>query len=168
MMHFIKNNEDLRGPVILGPGISVVQNSSGINILDAEGGGGAGEGSACGVITFNMYESSHDIATGRQAHAVVPDDCTITEVWLLSQQVPASVVVDLWAVDYAGFYTVSSAQSICAGNKITLVSGISKHDDVLTGWSKTLPSRTILIPNLDSVSGVNKGVLSLHVFVTYG
>lgn len=105
------------------------------------------------------------IVTGRAGFIVVPWDCTITQMTILSSD-PAvtsgSIVVDIWKDSYAN-YPPTVTDSICGSAKPTLSSAIKNQDSTLTGWSKTLVAGDIIGLNVDSVSAVTRVRLELRV-----
>ena len=79
--------------------------------------------------------------------------------WDLEADASGSIVIDLRAgLQSAG--DISTATSICASAKPTLSSARQVSSGAVTGWSN-IPAWARLVPNIDSVSGLNWAHLTL-------
>lgn len=101
------------------------------------------------------------ITTGVKGDIEVPFNCTIERVTLLADQ-SGSIVIDIWKDTYANF-APTVADTITASAKPTLSSAAKSQDATLTGWTKTVTAGDILRFNVDSVSTVQRVLVSLKV-----
>lgn len=82
---------------------------------------------------------------------IIPADCTILDVTLLTKGGTGSCVVDIWKVPY-GAYPPTSANSICGTNKPTITADIKYRDLGLATWSTALSLGDTLMFHLESTS----------------
>jgi hypothetical protein len=71
-----------------------------------------------------------------------------------------SIVIDLWKTTYAN-YPPTLANTITAAAKPSLSNAIKSTSSVLTGWTTSFTTGDILIPNVDSVTGLKAAKLLL-------
>jgi hypothetical protein len=90
----------------------------------------------------------------------VPYDATITQVIVLTQGGPGSMVCDIRKEVYAS-YPPDSGDSICASAKPTISAGIKYQDSTLTGWTTTVSAGDVLAFHLES----NSTFVAVAVFV---
>jgi hypothetical protein len=128
--------------------------------LDALGGVLAGlvNNTAAGVILEGF---GGVIAVSTQVDLFIPYACEILGVSLLANT-PGSIVIDIWS-DVFGNYPPTDADSITAAAPPTLVADDAYTDDVLTGWTTTLPANSTLRFNVDSVSSISRITLTLKL-----
>jgi len=100
------------------------------------------------------------ITTGIKGQIEIPFDCTITGVTLVGDQ-SGSIVVDINKSTYAGFPTTASI--VNAGAKPTLSSSQKYQDNTLTSWTVSLSAGDIIEYEVDSVSTVQRVLVSLMV-----
>jgi hypothetical protein len=96
-----------------------------------------------------------------QGDIVVPYDCTITAVTLLSDQ-SGSIAVDLWVDSYANF-PPTDADSITASAVPTISAAAKYRDTTLTGWTTALAAGDIIRYNVDSASTITRCTMYLTV-----
>lgn len=80
---------------------------------------------------------------------LIKDNCTITEVVLLTQGGNGDCVLDIWKSSYAG-YPPNVGNTICAAAKPTISGGVKYKDTTLTGWTTALSAGDTLLVKLDS------------------
>ena len=112
-------------------------------------------------IEFIINGGGSVIATGEHGHLEVPWACTINSVTVLADQ-SGSIVVDIWVDSFANF-PPTDADSITASAPPTLSTSQSSQDTTLTGWTTSLSKGDIIAYNVDSVTTVERVVISLKV-----
>lgn len=112
-------------------------------------------------LQFFIDGGGSEISTGIAGWVEVPFDCTITEARLLADQ-SGSIVVDIWKDTYAN-YPPTDADSITA-SAVPTISGATKSEDAtLTGWTTSVSKGDILYFSVDSVTTIQKCLVSLTV-----
>jgi len=115
-------------------------------------------------IAFIIDGGGSAITTGQKGHLEIPFACTINRVTVLADQ-SGSIVVDIWKDTYANFPPADD-DSITASAPPTLSSEQKSQDSTLTGWTVAIAAGDILAFNVDSVSTVERVVISLRVTKT--
>lgn len=82
---------------------------------------------------------------------VIAEDCTITDVTVLTRGGPGSCVIDIWRIAYGG-YPPSAGNSICGTNLPTITAGIKYRDTSLSTWTTNLSRGDTLLLHLTSAS----------------
>jgi len=113
------------------------------------------------AISFIIDGGGSAITTGQKGHLEIPFACTINQVTVLADQ-SGSIVVDIWKDAYANF-PPADADSITASAPPTLSSAQKSQDSTLTGWTTSISAGDILAFNVDSVSTVERVLISLKV-----
>lgn len=104
------------------------------------------------------------LTTGIKGWLRIPFACTINSVTMLADQ-SGSIVVDIWKDTYAN-YPPTVADTITASAKPTITTAIKSEDTTLTGWTVDVAAGDILMYNIDSVTTIEKLVLTLKVTKT--
>lgn len=104
------------------------------------------------------------LPTGVIGDVEIPYACTITQATLLADQ-SGSIVIDIWKDTYAN-YPPTVADTITASAKPTISSATKSQDTTLTGWTTTVSAGDTLRFNIDSVTNIQRVVLSLKVRTT--
>jgi len=99
------------------------------------------------------------IGKGAQGVLRIEDSFTLTEWYLLSDQI-GSIVIDVWLDTFAN-YPPTIADTITASNKPTLSSTDKASDVTLTGWTTTVTSGDVIKFNVDSVTDIQQCTLIL-------
>lgn len=86
---------------------------------------------------------------------VIPYNCTITKVTVLTSGGTGSCVIDIWKSTFAN-YPPSSLNTICGGSKPSITNDVKYQDSTLSDWTLNLLANDILVFNLSSVSGTFK------------
>ena len=112
-------------------------------------------------LQFFIDGAGSEISTGTAGWIEVPFDCTINEVILLADQT-GSIVIDVWKDSFAN-YPPTNADSIAASAIPTISSAIKSQDSTLTAWTVNLNKGDILYFNVDSVTTIERCLISLKV-----
>ncbi|MHA1737415.1 MAG: LamG domain-containing protein [Candidatus Heimdallarchaeota archaeon] len=113
------------------------------------------------AIEFLIDGAGSVISTGISGWLEVPFNCTITASRLTADQ-SGSIKVDIWKDTYANYPPVN-ADTITGANESEIVSGVKDEDETLTGWTTSLSAGDFLYFNVDSVSTIEKCLVSLTV-----
>ena len=105
--------------------------------------------------------SGAELTTGIKADIEVPFGCEIQRVTLLADQ-SGSVVVDIWKDSYAN-YPPTDADSITASAVPTITTALKSQDSTLTGWNTSIAAGDTLRFNVDSVTTIQRVLVSLWV-----
>jgi hypothetical protein len=116
---------------------------------------------AVGTIGLILDGGGSTITTGYKSFTTTAFSGEILSYTVLADRT-GSIVIDIWKDSYAN-YPLTSGDSICATNKVTLATGIKNTDSTLTSWTKTFAVGDNFGFNVDSVSGVQKISLTLRV-----
>lgn len=116
---------------------------------------------AVGTIGLVLDGGGSTITTGYKSFTTAAFSGEILSYTVLADRT-GSIVIDVWKDTYAN-YPLTSGNSICATNKVTLATGIKNTDSTLTSWIKTFSVGDNFGFNVDSVSGVQKISLTLRV-----
>lgn len=116
---------------------------------------------AVGTIGLVLDGGGSTITTGYKSFTTAAFSGEILSYTVLADRT-GSIVIDVWKDTYAN-YPLTSGDSICATNKVTLATGIKNTDSTLTSWIKTFSVGDNFGFNVDSVSGVQKISLTLRV-----
>lgn len=116
------------------------------------------------AIEFIIDGGGSALTTGIKGDLEIPFACTIQQVSMLADQ-SGSVVVDIWKDTYANFPPVD-ADSITASAPPTISSTTKSQDSTLTGWTTTVAAGDILRFNVDSITTIERVVVSLKVIKT--
>lgn len=113
-------------------------------------------------ITFTISGNGSTIAANASGHKIVPYNCTISKVEIVSSA-SGSIVVDIKKSTYSDYPTFTS---IAASAKPTLSAAVKATDSTLTGWTKTLSAgdRVQALVNSADINGTV--VLTLYVSKT--
>lgn len=101
------------------------------------------------------------IPTGIQGDVHVPFACTITGVFLFTDQT-GSIVIDLWKDTYANF-PPTDGNSITSATPVTISSASKATDTTLTSWTTSVAAGDIIRVNVDSASTVTRFTLAIRV-----
>lgn len=115
--------------------------------------------------TFNFIidGGGSTITTGVKGDIIIDAACTITQVTLLADQ-SGSIVIDLWKDSY-GNHPPTVADTITASAKPTISSATKAQDSTLTGWTKNITAGDIIRFNVDSVTSIQRCLVSIRVTV---
>jgi hypothetical protein len=116
---------------------------------------------AVGTIGLILDGGGSTITTGYKSFTTTAFSGEILSYTVLADRT-GSIVIDVWKDTYAN-YPLTSGDSICATNKVTLATGIKNTDSTLTSWTKAFAVGDNFGFNVDSVSGVQKISLTLRV-----
>lgn len=116
---------------------------------------------AVGTIGLVLDGGGSTITTGYKSFTTTAFSGEILSYTVLADRT-GSIVIDVWKDSYAN-YPLTSGDSICATNKVTLATGIKNTDSTLTSWTKNFAVGDNFGFNVDSVSGVQKISLTLRV-----
>ena len=116
---------------------------------------------AVGTIGLVLDGGGSTITTGYKSFTTTAFSGEILSYTVLADRT-GSIVIDVWKDTYAN-YPLTSGDSICATNKVTLATGIKNTDSTLTSWTKAFAVGDNFGFNVDSVSGVQKISLTLRV-----
>jgi len=114
------------------------------------------------AIVWQIDGGGAAITTGLKGEILIPFACTITNSWLLADQV-GSIVVDVYLSDYAGYPPTAS---ICAGGTKPTISATNRANTSISGWTTSLAANSILRFNVDSASTVTRCTVILTVTKT--
>lgn len=109
-------------------------------------------------LEFLIGNGTDLITTGLKPTGVIvaPRDGIFNSWILLSADITpisGSIVIDIYKDTYAN-YPPTAADTITGSAKPTISSDIKNTSSVLTGWTTAFNAGDILIPNVDSVSGL--------------
>ncbi len=104
------------------------------------------------------------ITTGIKVDIEIPFACTINRVTMLADQ-SGSIVVDIWKDTYANYPPVVG-DSITASAKPTITTALKSQDSTLTGWTTSITAGDTLRFNVDSVTTIQRVLVSLKVTKT--
>ena len=128
-------------------------------------GGGGGAGVRVGAVGIIFDGGGAALTPGVKGFLEVPFACTITAVTLLSTD-PAvlngSIVVDIWKDTYANYPPVVG-DSITGSAKPTIAGATKSRSTTLTGWTTAIAAGDILGFKIDSVTTLQRVLLSLTV-----
>jgi hypothetical protein len=113
------------------------------------------------ALAFIIDGGGATITTGVKGDLSVPFDCVIVSHTLLADQ-SGSIVVDIWKDTYANYPPVD-ADSITASAPPTISATTKATDATLTGWTTTLTAGDTLRFNVDSITTLQRVVVSLRV-----
>jgi hypothetical protein len=116
---------------------------------------------AVGTIGLILDGGGSTITTGYKSFTTTAFSGEILSYTVLADRT-GSIVIDVWKDTYAN-YPLTSGDSICSTNKVTLATGIKNTDSTLTSWTKAFAVGDNFGFNVDSVSGVQKISLTLRV-----
>ena len=113
---------------------------------------------ALAELEFDVASPSGGLATPPLR---VPFDCAIVG-WTILCDASGSIVFDVWKDSYAN-YPPTVADTIAASAKPTVSAATKATSTTLTGWTTALSAGDVLIANVDSVSGIGRARLYLHL-----
>jgi len=116
------------------------------------------------AITYVFDGGGSVLTTGIKGDLSIPFACTITGNRLLADQ-SGSIVVDIWKDTYAN-YPPTVADTITASAKPTITTATKSEDTTLTGWTTTIAAGDTLRFNIDSITTIQRAVLTLKVTKT--
>lgn len=113
------------------------------------------------TITVTFDGQGSVLTTGAPSQARIPDlkAMTITS-WTLVADQSGSVVIDVWKSTYSSYPPVVGG-SIAGTEKPTLSSADKNQDTSLSTWSTSIADGDCLIFNIDSVTTIEKCVLTI-------
>jgi len=97
-----------------------------------------------------------------KAAVEIPFGCTITGWTIAAPKESGSIVVDVWKDTYANF-PPTVADTIAGSEKPTLSSAQKNQDLTLTSWTTAITAGDILAFNVDSITTVQRVVVSIRV-----
>lgn len=112
-------------------------------------------------ISFIIDGGGSAITTGQKGHLEIPFKCEIQRMTILANQ-SGSIVVDIWKDTYANF-PPTDADSITSATPPTIAAGTKAQDSTLTSWTKAIAAGDILSFNVDSVTDIQRVVISLYI-----
>lgn len=115
-----------------------------------------------GVIGFTIDGGGSAITTGLKGIVPVPAACTIKAVRMYADQ-SGSIVVDIWAEDYANYPPTDADSLAAAGTPPTITTATKSEDATLTDWTTALAEGDVLAFNVDSADTVTRVVIALFV-----
>lgn len=121
-------------------------------------------GVAVAVIPFIIDGGGSAITTGQKGHVRIPFACTINRATALADQ-SGSIVVDIWKDTYGNF-PPADGDSITASAPVTISGATKSEDSTLTGWTTSISADDILAFNVDSVTDIERVLISLKVTKT--
>lgn len=117
------------------------------------------------TVLFGGGNTAIDPTTITPLPLIVPEDCTITRVVLLTQGGPGDCVVDILVAPFGGYPPTAS---ICASDLPTISAGIDYMDGTLTGWSTDLDADDTLLIQLGSSSTFTEITVVLYLQTLVG
>lgn len=112
------------------------------------------------AIPFMIDGGGAVLTTGLKGVLEIPFSCTITGWTILGDQ-SGSIVVDVWKDSYANYPPVVG-DSIAGTEKPTLASAVKNQDLTLTTWGTSIAAGDILAFNVDSVTTIQRALVSLR------
>ena len=126
----------------------------------------AGSNPATSGIPYVFDGGGSTLPVNKKGQMPVPFNCRITEVVLIAGPgQTGSIVIDIWKDTYANF-PPTAADSICGSAKPTITSSNRSTDSTLAGWSPNLTEGDVLVPKVDSCSGLQNVTMMLRVVRT--
>ena len=117
------------------------------------------------TIEYVMDGGGSVLTIGMKGYLVVPFNCTIQSVTLLSDKV-SSISVDIWKTTQtafdAGITSPTSANSITSVSPPTIASTTKYFDQSLVNWISSLGQSDVLAFNIISINNVARATLSLQ------
>lgn len=113
------------------------------------------------TIAYVIDGGGAPILTGVAGDLWIPFACTINQVVMLADQ-SGSIVVDIWADEYANF-PPDNSDSITSATPPTISATTKSSDSTLSGWTTSIAAGDTLRFNVDSASTVQRVTLSLKV-----
>lgn len=113
------------------------------------------------AIPFLIDGGGATITTGIKGDLEIPFGCTILAATLLADQ-SGSIVIDVWKDTYANF-PPADADSITASAPPTISTATKSQDSTLTGWTTSISAGDILRFNVDSITTIQRVLVSLKV-----
>jgi hypothetical protein len=113
------------------------------------------------AITFIIDGAGAIYSNGIKGYIQIPFDCQIFSVTMLADRV-GSTVVDIWKSTYDN-YPPTSANSICASARPTIVGAIKSSDFTLTGWDRIITDGDVLAFNVNSVTNITRLTITIDV-----
>jgi hypothetical protein len=110
-------------------------------------------------ISITIGDGVYQINSGIKHQVVIPYDCILTEVYLVSS-VSGSMVIDIWKAPFAD-YPPTNADSITSATPPTLVTETTYSDTTLSSWTTTIDAGDYLFFNVDSCTTCNLVNISL-------
>jgi hypothetical protein len=105
------------------------------------------------------------ITTGMKGYLEVPFNCTLNQADMVADR-SGSIVVNVWKCTYAQFD--AGATHPVVGDKITsstpptITTNVKSSDSTLASWITALTTGDILAFNVDSVTSIQRAVLTLR------
>ena len=116
-----------------------------------------------GNIEFILFGGGITILTGIQGEIIIPFNCQIKSVNLLSDQT-GSIVVDILKSSFSnypgGFNTITAAAIP------QIINGIKYEDNILTGWTINLLKDDVLRFDVQSSNLISRLLISLKIIKT--
>lgn len=117
-------------------------------------------GAIYSAIGYQFFEGGAELTPGTKVYLIVPGDCVI-ESWTLLADAVGDLELDIQSTTFVNF--PAGFTSIVGGSPPELNPAQKGFDDVLTGWTTSLPKGTILALEIVSVSGIANATLQLSV-----
>jgi hypothetical protein len=130
-------------------------------IAKADGSGGLAMEDDDYTIQFIIDGGGSAITTGQKGHAEVPASGVI-EGWTILADQSGSIVVDVWKDTYANF-PPTVADTIAGSEKPTLSAAQKNQDLALGTWTTTVTKGDIIAFNVDSITTVERVLVSIRV-----
>jgi hypothetical protein len=102
--------------------------------------------------------------TGICADDYIPVACTL-QFAVLQSTLAGSVAVDIWMTPFVINVPPTSANSIVSSTPPTLTTAQSSIDNILSGWTKSVPANTAVRYNINSISTLTRFTLTLFASI---
>lgn len=147
----------------------VVNDAAGNLIYDEPTQGYQAPTAFLGQVNFECVVDGDSLSTGVCGDDRSPFDTdvvvSITD-WTVQSIGAASAEFDVWVAPFVAGSPPTISDSIVASAPPTLTSSESSTSSTLTGWQVTIPARAAIRYNLNSLSGLTHGTLTLRGTVT--
>jgi hypothetical protein len=102
-----------------------------------------------------------EIADNQEVWVVIPWACSIVRVDALANE-SGSIVVDLWAEDYAN-YPPTDADTVTSATPVTITTATKSQDSTLTNWITALAAGDVLLAHVDSCTDIEQVTVAVQV-----
>ena len=102
--------------------------------------------------------------TGICADDYIPVACTL-QFAVLQSTLTGSVAVDIWMTPFVVNAPPTLANSIVSATPPTLTTAQSSIDNILSGWSKSVPANTAVRYNINSIATLTRFTLTLFASI---
>src|SRR5215469_5697583 len=102
--------------------------------------------------------------TGICADDYIPVACTL-QFAVLQSTLTGSVAVDIWMTPFVVNAPPTLANSIVSATPPTLTTAQSSIDNILSGWTKSVPANTAVRYNINSIATLTRFTLTLFASI---